>query len=231
MYRMFDIRRIQVHTLKEFFKEFAMIVLGILTAITIEHQYTQSHKRHLAEKAAQQVRQEIAANLQLVEDSIKSNEKNIQQFNELEQKLVQDIQAKLPREQALSTLEKNMDGRYGIGAYVIEPAQDAWDAAIASQAVVQMKPKDLQAFSRLYAKQKAVNNELVSFQQGMRTGLWMRWNNVITDLQFQRLDTLEFLKVLREFIGNLTVLNNKMKMYREALQAVKPLAEENSDEH
>lgn len=228
---MFDIRRIQVHTLKEFFKEFAMIVLGILTAITIEHQYTQSHKRHLAEKAAQQVRQEIAANLQLVEDSIKSNEKNIQQFNELEQKLVQDIQAKLPREQALSTLEKNMDGRYGIGAYVIEPAQDAWDAAIASQAVVQMKPKDLQAFSRLYAKQKAVNNELVSFQQGMRTGLWMRWNNVITDLQFQRLDTLEFLKVLREFIGNLTVLNNKMKMYREALQAVKPLAEENSDEH
>lgn len=228
---MFDIRRIQVHTLKEFFKEFAMIVLGILTAITIEHQYTQSHKRHLAEKAAQQVRQEIAANLQLVEDSIKSNEKNIQQFNELEQKLVQDIQAKLPREQALSTLEKNMDGRYGIGAYVIEPAQDAWDAAIASQAVVQMKPKDLQAFSRLYAKQKAVNNELLSFQQGMRTGLWMRWNNVITDLQFQRLDTLEFLKVLREFIGNLTVLNNKMKMYREALQAVKPLAEENSDEH
>lgn len=228
---MFDIRRIQVHTLKEFFKEFAMIVLGILTAITIEHQYTQSHKRHLAEKAAQQVRQEIAANLQLVEDSIKSNEKNIQQFNELEQKLVQDIQAKLPREQALSTLEKNMDGRYGIGAYVIEPAQDAWDAAIASQAVVQMKPKDLQAFSRLYAKQKAVNNELVSFQQGMRTGLWMRWNNVITDLQFQRLDTLKFLKVLREFIGNLTVLNNKMKMYREALQAVKPLAEENSDEH
>ncbi len=228
---MFEIRRIHVHTLKEFFKEFAMIVLGILTAITIEHQYTQSHQRHLAEKAAQQVRKEIASNLQLVEDSIKSNEKNIQQFNQLEQKLVQDLQSKTDRELALTTLEKNLDGHYGIGAYVIEPAQDAWDAAIASQAVVQMKAHDLQAFSRLYAKQKAVNNDLLGFQQGMRTGLWMRWNNVVTDLQFKRLDTLEFLKVLREFIGNLTVLNNKMKAYREALIAVKPDHTDAVDEH
>lgn len=228
--QVFDIRRIQVHSIKEFFKEFAMIVIGILTAITIEHQYTQSHKRHLAEKAAQHVRTEIAANLKLVDESIRSNEKTLQVFSELEQKIVQDIESKPSKEEALALLQKRMDGHYGIGAFAIEPAQDAWDAAIASQAVAQMNTQDLQSFSRLYAKQRAINNDLVGFQQAMRTVTWGRWNSAITDLQFHRIDPVEFLKILREFLGNLQVLNTKIKAYQAALQAVDG-TKEHSAEH
>jgi len=223
---MLDIRRIQVHSLKEFFKEFAMIVIGILTAITIEHQYTQSHKRHLAEQAAEHVHVEIANNLKAVEESIKVNEQTIAQFQKLEKSLVAALSPKLTREQINAAFEKEMDGHYGIGVSAIEPEQDAWDAAIASQAVVHMNAKELQAFSRLYAKQRALNNDLIGFQQGMRNGLWMRWNNAITDLQFQRSDGFELLKVLREFVGSLDVLNHKMRAYRNALQAL-----ENKDEH
>lgn len=217
---MFDIRRIQVHTLKEFFKEFAMIVIGILTAITIEHQYTQSHKRHLAELAAKQVHNEIASNLKSVDESLKMNKQAILGFNELEGKIVKALESTSDREKLNANLEQIMDGHYSIGVSAVEPAQDAWDAAIASQAVTQMHAKELQAFSKLYAKQRVMNNDLLVFQQGMRNGLWMRWNGVITDLQFHRVDGIELLKVLREFVGGLDVLNKKMQAYRSELQAV-----------
>ncbi len=215
---MFDIRRIQVHSLREFVKEFLMIVIGILTAITIEHNYTLSHKRHLAEKAAEQVRIEIQANLELVGRGIESNQKTIATFTELEKAIVADLDAKLTQESMLASLEKRMDGHYGIGAFVIEPAQDAWDAAIASQAVVQMPAADLQEFSRLYAKQRAITNDLAGYQQAMRAVTWSHWNSVITDLQFKRVEPVEFLKALREYIGNLEVLNKKMLAYRDALE-------------
>ena len=55
-----------------------MIVVGILTAITIEHYYTLSHKRHLAEKAAEQVHAEIRANLESVTQGIEKNQKRLQ---------------------------------------------------------------------------------------------------------------------------------------------------------
>jgi hypothetical protein len=229
--QVFDIRRIQVHSLKEFFKEFAMIVIGILTAITIEHQYTQSHKRHLAEKAAQHVRTEIAANLKLAEESILSNEQTIQVFKQIEQQIVNDLESKQSKEEIIFQLQKHMDGHYGIGAYVIEPAQDAWDAAIASQAVAQMNTQDLQAFSRLYAKQRAVTTDLAGFQQAMRAVTWIRWNGAITDLQFKRAEPVEFLKVLREFLGNLDVLNNKIKSYKTALQAVNERKDHAQSQH
>lgn len=215
---MFDIRRIQVHSLREFFKEFLMIVVGILTAITIEHYYTLSHKRHLAEKAAEQVHAEIRANLESVTQGIEKNQKAIATFVELEQGIVSDLESKLGREQMLASLEKRMDGHYGIGAFVIEPAQDAWDAAIASQAVVHMDASELQTFSRLYATQRAMTSDLAGYQQAMRTVTWSHWNSVITDLQFHRVDAIDFLKALREYTGNLQVLNHKMVGYRDALK-------------
>lgn len=214
---MFDIRRIQVHSLREFFKEFLMIVVGILTAITIEHYYTLSHKRHLAEKAAEQVHLEIKANLESATQGIADNQKSIDTFVALEQGIVADLEAKLGREQLIASLEKRMDGHYGIGAHVIEPAQDAWDAAIASQAVVHMEASELQAFSRLYATQRAITSDLAGYQQAMRTVTWSHWNSVITDLQFHRVEAVEFLKALREYTGNLRVLNNKMTAYRNVL--------------
>ena len=228
---MFDIRRIQVHSIREFFKEFAMIVIGILTAITIEHQYTQSHKRHLSEKAAQQVRTEIATNLKVVNEGIESNKKTIAEFTALEQAIVTDLESKLNREQMQAVLQKRMDGHYGIGTFVIEPAQDAWDAAIASQAVVQMDAEQLQVFSRLYAKQKAISSDLSGYQQSMRMATWTHWNSVITDLQFSRVDPIEFLKAMREFIGNLEVLNSKMSSYRNALSAAEAATAKHGQEH
>ena len=68
----------------------------------------------------------------------------------------------------LASLGKRMDGHYGIGAFVIEPAQDAWDAAIASQAVVHMDASDLQTFT-LVCPQRAMTSDLAGYQQAMRT--------------------------------------------------------------
>lgn len=219
---MFDIRRIQVHSLKEFLKEFMMIVIGILTAITIEHQYTQGHKRHQAHQAAEQVRAEMQANLLQVRESIAANEQAAQSFRALEEKLLPLARAGAdkgaPPASRQAALAEVMEGHFSIGFSAVEPAQDAWDAAVSSQLVSVMPRDELQRFSRVYARQRALANHIVAVQQGMRTGLWVRWNGMVTDLELGQAQPVELLKVVREHVGGLEALNRKLKAYEETLK-------------
>ncbi|MBV1774287.1 hypothetical protein KSF73_01020 [Burkholderiaceae bacterium DAT-1] len=216
---MFDIRRVQVHSLKEFFKEFAMIVIGILTAIAIEHQYTKVHKRHEAELATQRIRAEIASNLKSVEESIAANRQALQTINEVERQVLSDIRSGLPQSKVAALLEKHMDGHYGIGASSIDPAQDAWDAAIASQAVAHMPSEELHTFSKLYAHQRSLVERQSAFKRGISDVLHPRWNALVTDLELHQVNPVEFLKALREFQQRLTNLNQAQSDYAAALKA------------
>ena len=214
---MFDIRRIQVHSLKEFLKEFMMIVIGILTAIAIEHQYTQSHKRHQAHQAAEQVRAEMQANLQQVRESIAANDQGAKAFRALEEKLLPLARQGRDKAALQAALAEVMEGHFSIGFSAVEPAQDAWDAAVSSQLVSVMPREELQRFSRIYARQRALANHIVAVQQGMRTGLWVRWNSMVTDLELGQAQPVELLKVVREHVGGLEALNRKLQAYEKTM--------------
>lgn len=217
---MFDIRRIQVHSLNEFLKEFAMIVIGILTAIAIEHVYTQSHKRHEAEQAAIRIRAEIAGNLKSADEAIAANEKITQKMTALEAQIVQGIESAPAREQRITAIKQLLGDSMSIGAHTIEPAQDAWDSALANQSTIHMPADDLRLFSRAYASQRGLNERQLAFRNGLNNGIWTRWNSATTDLQMTQGDPVDILKVVREFNRSVQSLNGALRQYADELKSI-----------
>jgi hypothetical protein len=51
------------HSWREFFKEYAIIVLGVLTALGLEQMVESVHERHLAHEAEDAIRQELQENI------------------------------------------------------------------------------------------------------------------------------------------------------------------------
>ena len=51
------------HSWREFFKEYAIIVLGVLTALALEQMVESVHERHLAREAEEAIQQELHENI------------------------------------------------------------------------------------------------------------------------------------------------------------------------
>jgi hypothetical protein len=137
--------------LKEFGGEYVMIVISILTALALEHTVQAIHHKQLAREAAEKIEAELRLNAQEVNKVLAHNERDLKEIKRVRAELVQGIRDKVP-DNALMAHFKT-DWKSGVVLSINTPTlrHEAWDAAVANQAVTWMPNEQLQRYVTAYA--------------------------------------------------------------------------------
>lgn len=144
------------HSFKEFAGEYIMIVVSILTALALEnavHRYHQSHKAH---EAARNLDAEIAVNIAEVRSAIKSNDGELKRIGKLGEVLLADIKAGLGDKEAIKHAMQESGSTFGFNITIPSLQREAWDVAVANQALSYMPQDQLQRYARQYANMRDV---------------------------------------------------------------------------
>lgn len=181
-------------TLKEFGTHYLMIVLGILTALGLEAGVEALHHRRQALKTTEQVETELRANLAEVRSTLGHNRETLKLvmgiYGELKQ-LAQ--QGAVPPE----TLKQMLGERLRISVFTPGLRRDAWDTAVAGQALVHLRHDTLRRLSEAYTAQREAQQAITtSFNAG---GSLTRLTDVTVDAEFGRANPLDVLKALQGY--------------------------------
>lgn len=137
--------------LKEFGGEYVMIVISILTALALEHTVQSIHHKELAHEAAEKIEAELRLNVKEVNKVLEHNERDLKEIKRVRAELVQGIRDKVPDDVLMAHFKT--DWKSGVVLSINTPTlrHEAWDAAVANQAVTWMPDEQLQRYVTAYA--------------------------------------------------------------------------------
>lgn len=141
-------------SMKAFAGEYAMIVLSILTALGLEHGAQTWYHNHRAREAQANIEVEIRTNLEEVRSAMRTNEAEINKLTVLREVLRKDIIDKVDGKSLVLHLKETTHGKFGISQSMPTLRREAWEVAVASQAVSWMDPALLQRYAGVYAVQR-----------------------------------------------------------------------------
>lgn len=145
-------------SLKEFGSEYVMIVISILTALALEHTVQAIHHKQLAHEASAKIEAELRTNAREVKDVLAHNERDLQQITRVRAELLQGIRDKVPGDVLMERFKT--DWKAGLVLSILLPTlrHEAWDAAVANQAVTWMDDEQLQRYATAYANIRDVQS-------------------------------------------------------------------------
>jgi len=208
-------------TLKEFGGEYLMIVISIATALALEHGVQTLHHRHLAHEAAVKIDAEIQANVQELDAALNHNNDQLKKTLLAREQLLAGIKDKA----ADHTLITQLMQQHKLGISMLTPSlrREAWEVAVASQAVSWMPQQQLERYSGIYASMRDVHS-ISSSGSNFLNGAAML--NTFSDIQMGEGDPKAVYRTLTQMIsaysntdGNLQELRDKLaKSANEAPQ-------------
>jgi hypothetical protein len=200
-------------SVREFMSHYAMIVLSILTALALEQILVRLEHHHEAERARQEIMQEIDSNRRQVEDSLAETRRYSATWNALLTRTVADVRAgQATNESLLATVAQ---ARENFGDSTPALTTGAWDAAISSHAVDYLDPDELRRFSAHYA-----------FQRDFSQALWRLVQDNIThsisEISLPTLigkaDPVATIAMLNERTRVLSVMTSQLRQMDEAMR-------------
>ncbi|MES2160506.1 MAG: hypothetical protein V4476_05075 [Pseudomonadota bacterium] len=207
-------------TLKEFGGEYLMIVISIATALALEHGVQTLHHRHLAHEAAVKIDAEIQTNVHELDEALNHNNEQLKKLQAASEQLLAGIKDKVDGQ----LLIKQLTQQHKLGLSIMSPSlrREAWEVAVASQAVSWMPQQQLERYSGIYANMRDVQSISSSGGNNFLNGAGML--NTISDLQMGEGDPKAIYRMLSQMIsaysstdGNLQELrNNLAKSAKEA---------------
>ncbi len=141
---------------KGFASEYAMIVVSILTALALEHGAQTWHHNHRAHEAQVNIETEIRTNLEEVRTSMRRNHEELVRLDAVRTVLRKDILDKVEGKELIAHVKEASKGKFGLSQSMPTLRREAWDVAVASQAVSWMDPALLQRYAGVYAMQRDV---------------------------------------------------------------------------
>jgi hypothetical protein len=141
----------KARSLKLFVGEYVMIVLSIVTALALENGVRQFHQAREAREAARNLDAEIAANIVEVRSVIAHSESEIKRITRLKEALLADIKAGASDKEALRHAVERSNGNFSVSIMTPSLQREAWDVAVANQALSFMPQGQLQRYARQYA--------------------------------------------------------------------------------
>lgn len=148
--------------LREFGGEYVMIVISILTALALEHAVQTVHHRELAHEASERIEAELRLNAKDVRDVLESNERALKETQRVRAELLKGIQDKVSDAELMAHFKS--DWKVGLSLSIKVPTlrHEAWDAAVANQAVTWMPDAQLQRYVTAYADMRDVQALVLS---------------------------------------------------------------------
>lgn len=213
---MFDIRRIEVHSLKDFVREYLMIVLGILTALGLEHLATRQHYRLEAEEGRQRIVAELRTNLAEVRSAHEQNVERLKPVAALQEELRGEIRSGMSRQEINKRALAEVRGKLNLGYVMPTLRHEAWDVVVANQSAAYIDADALQRYSAAYAAQRDVG-ALLQGAASMLNG--PRLIDAFADLGLERVDPVEFLKVLGHLSATITAAQSNVGELQTQLES------------
>jgi len=203
-------------TFKEFGGEYLMIVISILTALGLEHGAQAMHHRHLAHQASQNIDAEIRANIAEL-TAVRAHNK-AEQDNKiaLRDALLAEIQSGASDAALRTNLKSHYASVFRISLQTPTLRREAWDVAVANQAVSWMPPDQLKRYSVIYAGmrdlQALVATGAGSFMDGPRM------QDAKSNVEMGGADPRETYRMLNQVVASFGNLNGNLRNLQSELE-------------
>jgi hypothetical protein len=157
---------------KAFSSEYLMIVISILTALALEHAVQTLHHRHLAHEAAERMDVELRANVKEVDLVLAHNERRFNALETMRSELLKGMRDKTDDAELMARLRRDWHDAINLSLKSPTLHREAWEAAVANQAVTWMPREQLERYATIYGamrdKAALFNNGMISFLDGPR---------------------------------------------------------------
>ncbi|MBV8467770.1 MAG: hypothetical protein JO218_17660 [Burkholderiales bacterium] len=128
-----------------------MIVVGILTALTLEHIVVGIHDRHMAEASYERIAGELRANLDQVNDAIAQNETHLRNQQDAQASITDDLRKGLSNEKVNEHIGQLFAHKEILGMINPTLRREAWDVAMANGSLAHMDADTLRRLAAAYA--------------------------------------------------------------------------------
>jgi len=195
--------------LKEFGGEYVMIVISILTALALEHTVQTLHHKQLAREAAEKIETELRLNAQEVNKVLVHNERDLKEIKRVRAELVQGIRDKVPDNELMAHFKT--DWKSGVVLSINTPTlrHEAWDAAVANQAVTWMPDEQLQRYVTAYAALRDV--QALSTIGGTNFIDGPRMLNTLSDLETGEATPHDMLRILSQIRSGYSSIDGNLQ--------------------
>ena len=162
-----EVRKAPFHTVRDFLKEYLMIVVGILTALGLEHLAEARHHRQAAAVSRGQVLNEIRLNLEETRVCLAKNGARLGKLDQLGKVAQGDMDAGRPLSVTQMELDQASTTVNELFGYTVPTIRKgAWSLALANQSAAYLEGGTFIRFSFVYSMQEDAKRFLDSLNSG-----------------------------------------------------------------
>jgi hypothetical protein len=196
----------------DFLRQYAMIVLSILTAVGIEQALVSAHDRQMAEDSRRRIEDEIARNLEDLRHSIATDEAARTYIHQTLGDFAKQVKQGSWNDDKTVALAKSASGHFSMTLFTWR--RDAWDAAIADQSAGKLAPSDLRRYTEIYseARDESESTRLSLSGEVLEDISELQW-----DIQTGKPDTRKFGIFLNRF---LVAVSNVLEAQKQVVELI-----------
>jgi hypothetical protein len=201
---------------KRFGAEYLMIMLSILTALALEDVAQDIQHRTLATEAAAKIDAEINVNLDELSTIITHNDAQAAKLDVIRKALLADIRSGASDAHLMKKIMAEYEDAFELSIKSPSLRREAWEVAVANQAVSWMQAKELKRYSAVYAEMRDVQAIAISGTNVFFDG--PRMLDVGSNVQMGVSNPREVYRMINQSIVSYASLNGNLKGLRKELQ-------------
>lgn len=204
---------------KEFGGEYVMIVISILTALALEQGVETLHHRHLAREASERMEVELRANSVEVANVLTHNEAKRDELIAVHDGMLAGIRDKVSDAEWNAHYERQWQKAFDVSFQYPTLRREAWDAAVANQAVTFLPQAELARYSSIYGDVRDINS---LFHGGMMSFLdGPRMLDAMSNIQMGAVNRQELFRTVNQLILSYNNIDGNLKALQKKLPAAK----------
>lgn len=203
-------------TFKEFGGEYVMIVVSIITALALEHAAQTWHRSHVAHEAVERIEAEVKANIAELDMVIAHNDAQAAQLNKQAKFLLEGIKAKVDDATLTKQWLEEEKGSFGLSIKGPTFKHEAWDVAVANQAVSWMDATVQERYAGAYASMRDV--QALSNGGGIRFLDGAALRNVTSDLLMGEATPRAIYRAINQMRAATESMNGNLQILRRDLR-------------
>lgn len=201
---------------KEFGGEYVMIVISILTALALEAVVEKVHHDHLAQEASVQIEQELRQNIADIKEVLVHNEQKKDALLAARKQMLADLQVHIGDRAFLGRFKQEWHTALEMSLHSPALRREAWEAAVASQAVSWMPHQRLEKYANTYAEMRDVNMLINGGSMNFLDG--PRMQDVFSNVEMGIGDPKDIFRIVTQMINAYASIDGNLKSLQTELE-------------
>ncbi|VXB45211.1 hypothetical protein [Massilia sp. 9I] len=197
------------HSFKAFTGEYVMIVVSIITALALESGVHRYHQNHRAHEAVRNIDAELVANLNELRSVIKQNQDQIAKTSKMKEILLAGIKAGKADKEAVKLAVEVSGGNFGINMVTPSIQREAWDVAVANQALTYVDTERLKHYAMQYANMR--DSQQMLSNKGTSLVDYTQVANTFSSFELGEVDARSVYRVLTQVNSTYEATNSLLK--------------------